>query len=150
MKNYKFTLFGAFLAVVYYVLNHGLDLDLFERLVSFLDNVEHLEIDEIIIGGFIILIFFHADLAVKRHRAVVEEEKSKIYRAMLFGVHHILNNFLHQLQYFRIKADATTGFDKNVLQLYDRMIDDTMRQVAAMGEVTELDEDSIRKSVMPR
>ena len=69
---------------------------------------------------------------------------------MLFGVHHILNNFLNQMQYFKIKAEATPGFEEDVIKLYDQMIEEATKQVAAMGDVAELDEESIRNSVIPR
>ena len=149
MQRYAVTLVGVGLSVVIYLLSVTFDIDLFERVVTFLEEVDHLELDEILLCGVIILVFASFDILRRRRAIEVAEEKAKIYRAMMFGVHHILNNFLNQMQLFRMTAENTPGFDGEILELYDRVILETKTQIEAIGSVSAVDDEEIRKSVLP-
>ena len=41
----------------------------------------------------------------------LENAKLRIYKAMLSSSHHILNNFIYQMDIFKITAEDTPGFD---------------------------------------
>ncbi len=78
-----------------------------------------------------------------------EREKIKIYKAMIQSTHHILNNFLHQMTIFKLTAEDTPGFDHKVLSLYEQIIGNATRQIAALSNITDIDEKSIRASIAP-
>ena len=150
MFRYAYTLCGILLAALITILSFFFNLDLFDRLARLLKQLEHLEVDEILVALIIILLFFQIDLFRKRHESVVDREKVKIYRAMLFGMHHILNNFLQQMQLFKLTAEKTPGFNREILKLYDQVIDETTQQIRAVGNVSKVDDKDIRQSVLPK
>ena len=79
-----------------------------------------------------------------------EREKIRIYKAMIQSTHQILNNFLHQMTIFKLTAEDTPGFDHKVLALYEQIIEDATRQIAALSNITDIDEKSIRASIAPQ
>ncbi len=68
---------------------------------------------------------------------------------MMNASHHILNNFLNQMYLFKITADETPGFPKDVIKLYDKIIKDTNDQITALGEIEEISDQEIRKCIKP-
>ncbi len=149
MRKLRWTLVGAALAIVIKLAALLLGLDLFERMVTALAALERFEVDELIIPAVIFLAFAFLDLIKKQEQQKVAREKLAIYSAMLASTHHILNNFLNQMQLFKMTARNTPGFDAEVLSLYDVVIEGASDQIEALSEVTEIDEASIRASVEP-
>ncbi len=150
MKNYRLTLIGFAVSVVVLVITIITDLDLFEILVSIIKRFEANEIDEYIISIIIFAFFVFYNL-IKRQRSLkIEVEKIKIYKAMMSSTHHILNNFLNQVQIFKMTAEETPGFDPEVLVLYDQIIESASAQIDALGNISNINEASIRKSVAPQ
>jgi hypothetical protein len=69
---------------------------------------------------------------------------------MMSAIHHILNNFLNQMQLFKMTAEDTPGFDHEILSLYDQIIDETSTQIGALSSITRINEVSISTSVSPQ
>jgi len=149
-KRYKITWFGLALAVLVGILSNIFDLDPFDNLVLLFQSVEDYEIDEIFIALIIFLLFLATDLILHQKDRKVEAEKVKVYKAMASSTHHILNNFLHQMQLFKMTADNTPGFDPRILQLYNTIINEATQQIEALSSISEINETAIQKSVMPR
>jgi len=150
MGKYKFTLAGLAVAFVVYFITIIFNVDLFETVIKFLDTFEKYEVDEFIIPRSLLSIFALIDLFRRQRLQKIEIEKTKIYKAMLSSTHHILNNFLNQMQLFRITAEDTPGFDPKVLSLYEVVIKDASTQIEALGGITSIDEASIHESVAPK
>ena len=51
---------------------------------------------------------------------------------------------------FKLTAEDTPGFDHKVLALYEQIIEDATRQIAALSNITDIDEKSIRASIAPQ
>ena len=149
MKRNWLTWTGIGIGLVILVLSKFYDLDLFDRLADFFETVEKYELDEFFIAGLIVLAFFTADLLLKERKRIIEHEKVKVYRAMLSSAHHVLNNFLNQMLLFKITAEETPGFDKEVLDLYDVIMEEANEQISALGSITEVSEDKIKEAVSP-
>jgi len=150
MKRHKLTAIGLILAVALYLLSVGFDFDLHERMLTLFDEFEAAEIDELIIPLTVFLGFCAADMFRRYSRLKLDLERAKIYEAMLSSTHHILNNFLNQMQLFRMTAEGVEGFPAEVLKLYDQIMAEATSQVAALGNVASVDPSSIRLSVAPR
>ncbi|MEM7584476.1 MAG: hypothetical protein AAF560_13895 [Acidobacteriota bacterium] len=148
-KQQGLTLIGLGIAVSALLLTVIFDLDLFERSVGLLEALERYEVDELVIPLLIFLVFALLDQIKNRRSHAVELEKVKIYRAMLTSTHHILNNFLNQMRLFQLTAKDTPGFDPEVLAFYERIVEDASTQIEALGSITEIDEVSIKRSVIP-
>ena len=150
IRRYKLTWIGLGIAVVILVYAHFVEVDPFDWLVDFFKSVEDYEVDEIFIGAFIFIICLAIDLIRQQRDQKVEQEKLKVYRAMISSSHHILNNFLNQMQLFKITAENTPGFDRDVLGLYDRIMKEATEQIKALSNVSEVSEKHIQESVMPK
>lgn len=150
MKNYRLTILGLVISVITWVVTIAFELDLFERMNSVLEDVEEYEIDELIIPLFIFSFFTLADSIRRRKYKTVELEKIKIYRAMMASTHHILNNFLNQMQLFKMTADRTPGFSPEILSLYEQIISEASRQIEDLGNITSISESEIENSIIPK
>lgn len=150
MKEYKLTLIGLFVALLMSVAAIVFELELFEKLVALMHEIEHFEIDELILPVMVALIFAVIDLFRRHNRHKVEVEKVKIYQAMIFSTQHILNNFLNQMQLFKMRAETTPDFDQTVLKLYDRVIEDAQMQIQGLSSLTQVTEKEIKDAVTPK
>ena len=150
MKKYKLTLIGLVISAVVLLGALSFDVDLFEIIVSVLMEFDKFEVDEFILPISILGIFTFFDLIRRQREHRVEIEKNKIYKAMMYSNHHILNNFLNQVQLFKMTAEETPGFDPEVLSLYDQTIKDASSQIEALGSIISIDEESIHASIAPQ
>ena len=150
MKKYKFTLIGLLISVTILLYTLTNDVDLFEKTLNYLHKLEVFEVDEFIIPSFIFGLFVLFDMLKLRKEYKVEHEKIKIYKAMMSSTHHVLNNFLNQMQLFKITAESIPDFDPDILVLYDQIMKDANEQIDALGSITSIDEVSIRSSVTPK
>jgi hypothetical protein len=112
--------------------------------------MEHYEIDELFVGALIFLVFFTVDLLRLQREQKVEHEKNKVYKAMIASSHHILNNFLNQMQLFKITAESTPGFDQEILAMYDTIMKEASDQIKKLSDISEVSETSIKEAVMPK
>lgn len=150
VRKYALTYVGLGLGLAVLLASLGFDLDVFENLVAFLESSERYEVDELLLACFIFAGFAAADQFRRRRERRIEMEKLKIYKAMLFSTHHILNNFLNQMLIVRLAAEDTPGFDPAVLAHYEQIIRDTSAQIAALGKLARVDAETILESVEPR
>ena len=150
MKQYKLTIVGLGLAFTIASISILFDIDFFEKVMELIESLESFEIDEFIIPLFILLIFSLLDQIRRQNLQKIENEKIKIYEAMMFSTHHILNNFLNNMQLFKMTAEDTPEFDPEVLSLYDLVIKDASTQIEELGNITTIDETSIHASVTPK
>jgi len=150
LKQYKLTFIGLVLSVVFLTGILILDLDIFELFIESMENLEHLEIDELIIPLLIFFIFAFLDMKRRQKAQLVEIEKIKIYKAMLYSSHHVLNNFLNKMQYFKMTAEEMPEFNPKVLVLFDSTIDEASEQIQALSNISKIDEASIHASVLPQ
>jgi len=79
-----------------------------------------------------------------------EEEKRKVFYTTMRAVHHILNNFLQKMMYFRLdKIESDLLSEEEQIQ-YDEMIRVTTEQIKKLGEITNINTDEIEKTVYPK
>ena len=79
-----------------------------------------------------------------------EEEKIAVYKAMLGASNHILRNYLTKMQTFRVEAERCEGFNKEVLELYDAMINDTVRQLQNLDDIQTPSKENVEARYKPR
>ncbi len=150
MKNLKLTFIGGLVSVCFLIISIVFDMDLFEQLLLTLEDLEKYEIDELFIPFMIFFVFAFLDFIKWQKSHKVDLEKIKIHRAMMSSTHHVLNNFLNQMQLFKMTADDTPGFDPRVLSLYNQIINEASGQIEALGSLSEINESTIAAAVAPR
>ena len=150
MKNFKWTIFGVASACAVYLITMVFDLELYENMVTALEDLEHYEIDELILPFAVLVIFGIFDMHSRNKAQKLDSEKAKIYKAMLSSTQHILNNFLNQMQLFKLTAQKTPDFDPRILSMYDEIIEGASAQIQALGNITQIDAKVIHESVAPK
>jgi len=148
MNKYKLTLIGLGLSVFIYLINIALGLDLYEYFVFLLINIEQFKFGELVIPAAIFLLFIYLDAHRRKKKNLVENAKLDIYKAMLSCSHHIINNFMYQMDLFKITAEDTPGFDTQILSFYEDIISNTSHQIYSLSNLENIDEFSIRTSIL--
>lgn len=146
MGRISYTWIGAILALSVYFINIIFEFELFESFVRLLESAEHLEIDELFIPIFVFVIFLGIDTNKKMKEQAIFEQKNMLFKSMMRAVHHILHNFLNQMQFFRMEGERL-GFPEETLKLHDTMIEDTLLQIEALGKVEDMTPEGIDKSI---
>ncbi|WP_025741723.1 hypothetical protein [Aquimarina pacifica] len=148
MNNYKLTIVGLVLSSFLYFTSVFLELEVFEQLINFLIRLKHHGFDSVLIPLLVFFGFVYIDHRRRHKESLIEKTKLKIYKAMLTSSHHILNNFIYQMDIFKVTAEDTPGFDTQILAFYEDIIDNTSDQIYSLSNITTIDEFSIRTSVM--
>lgn len=78
---------------------------------------------------------------------VKENEKREIYVSILNASHHILNNLLNQLLLFKIEAERSLDFDKNILRQFNDAFSEAYNHVNNLANISDLSSKSIKKSI---
>lgn len=90
-----------------------------------------------------------AELHIADQKSLAEREKQEIYVSMTHASQHVLNNLLNQLQLFKLAADQSSDFDRDILALFDSATSEASELIARLSSVTELSRHNIQKSVAP-
>ena len=153
-RRYKLTFIGMAVALLLLGIVVIFEIDIGDMLIDALVSTEKYELDELFLSALVFLGFLMIDLFQQQKKQKIEKEKEQeritIYTAMLSSAHHILNNFLNQMQIVKITADDTPGFDKKVLDLYDTIMQDAKKQIQELSNLTEITEETIKESVTPK
>lgn len=150
LSKFRITIIGLIISLLLYISVHFFGLELFEAFVEFVEKHEDYELDEIIIPIIILLISVSINIFIANRDKDAQIEKYKIFRAMLNSLHHIINNFLNQAQIVRIEAEKSKDFNKEILKLYEGIIDEASELTKSLESANYLDEDSITDSVKPK
>lgn len=123
------------------------DIDYFEIFFQWIMNFEAFELDEFVFPFFIIIFFLMFDLVTYKKELKIKAEKEVIYKAMVQASDHVLKNCLNQMQLVKYAAEETPGFDPEVLEKFDTIVDQAVTQLASLGKIEEVDKETIGKSI---
>jgi ferritin-like metal-binding protein YciE len=70
------------------------------------------------------------------------------YHSTLRAAHHVVNNFLNQVQLFQFEAERLPDFDPELRVLYGQVLEETAAQLRQLERVTELTEENILNAAM--
>lgn len=76
-----------------------------------------------------------------------EKEKIDLFYSTMRAVHHILNNFLNKMQFFKYAAEESGNFKEEVLSEYDRVIQEATQEIQKLSAISKITEDEIEKTV---
>ncbi len=117
--------------------------------IQFLTGLESRHLDTLVFPISILFAFSIAQLLINRRYEIIEAERAEIYRAMLRSTHHVLNNFLNNMMLFKLTAEATPEFPRDIVDLFDQVIRDASAQVQSLSTIDKIDAESILDSVAP-
>ena len=111
------------------------------------------EFNELWMRGIIFVLLIAFGIFADYHTnkiAQKDSEKYDVYIAMLSATHHILNNFINNMILFRGEAENSKDFDRDILTLYDQVIDDTSEQIKNLENINEPDKEIIERKYKPQ
>lgn len=149
MNNHRYTFIGIIFATTFWLIDSSLHFLLYEeKTFEFIPS----EFNELwmrtAIFVMVIALGTYADYHTKK---IIQKEleKSKIFFATIHATHHILHNFLNKMQLFRIAAEKSSDFDKDILLLHDHVIQDTITQIKRLESIADITEQDINDSLFP-
>lgn len=80
-------------------------------------------------------------------RMMQQKEKEDLFYSVMKAVHHILNNFLNKMLFFKLAAEENKNFKEDVLSEYERVIRETSVQIQRLGDIDNISEEEIEKTV---
>jgi hypothetical protein len=113
--------------------------------VRYLTHVQILKgLFYVVISGA--LIFFLMRRAWNR-QIRAEEQKQKVFRKTIEGAHHILLNYLNQMQLVTLEAEKCAGFDRDTLKLSQKISEDASTALMKLAAVEQLTTSRIEDAV---
>ncbi len=86
---------------------------------------------------------------VHRVKLRIEKQKREVFDATMHSTQHVLNNLMNQMQLVFVEAEGGTGLSEETLAVLRNAIIESRDQVRKLGELRELDADSIEHAVDP-
>lgn len=122
-----------------------------EFITSSADSLSHLQTYKgwffIFITSLLLLLLIrksHLELETKNR------EKVEVFDATIRAMHHILNNFLQKMTYFKVIAETSHPEREEALKQYDAVIQETAGQILKLGEISQITPKEIEKAVFKR
>jgi len=100
----------------------------------------------IYVGLSALLIFFLVKSAWDR-RAAQERDKHEVFSKTVEGAHHILLNYLNQMQLVRMEAERCKDFDPELLKLARAISDEATTALMKLDAVERLTAGNIHQAV---
>jgi len=69
-----------------------------------------------------------------------------IYKSMIHASHDVLNGLLNQMQLFKMEAQKSKDFDRDVIKLYDNAIKQASDLADTFSRIEHMSEENIKSS----
>ncbi|MBL4613659.1 MAG: hypothetical protein JKY27_02130 [Magnetovibrio sp.] len=144
VQNYKVTGVVVVFGALYLPLTAAYKLNLFEHIVvlfhyllELVDNSEFVEATPVMM---FVMVAVYVDLFCLRRktrrqrddvqqRIDVAQQRIQVMRETLVVVHHVVHNFLNNLQLFRFEAERSGALTPQSLQMFDDLIIETVQNI---------------------
>lgn len=106
---------------------------------------------ELVKGWFYVVlssavIFYLTREAFRQHDAA-SKEKAEIFHSTIRGAHHVLLNYLNQMQLVTLEAERVEGFDKDILKLSQTLSEEAALELRRIGEIQDISSEAINSEV---
>jgi hypothetical protein len=116
------------------------DSDFIKLNLKILDKIGKHRLDDILVGFALLFAGIIVDRWLsnrrKQRQLEVAAERLKILHATMRTVQDIVNNFLNNIQFFRMEAEGT--LPEETLQQLDAAVEQAARQIRALGNLDEV------------
>lgn len=100
----------------------------------------------VIVTTLLLYVLIMRDMARARKQ---EQEKRDIFSATVKAAHHILNNFLNQMMLFKMEAEESDDFGKDVVEMYEEVMVEAQTQIKNLSAITDITTEQIEQSIAP-
>ena len=144
ISHCKATLFSLLIGLGIYLLAVLFDLDLFEAINKFLASLEKYEVDELVIVLFLLIFGLTFDLIQnvkeKQHLLDIRNQRLRVLKATMTTVLHIVNNFLNNLQLFRMEAEEKQLLSSESMATMNNGIQATSTKLKILADLDDTPE----------
>lgn len=117
----------------------------------FAPNTKVLTFLQTIKGGFYVLVsgflIFHLTKKSFNEHLEKDREKFRIFRKTLQSVHHILLNYLNQMQLVTLEAERSKDFDKEIIVLSREISEEARKEIMKLDQIDAVTSDQIESVV---
>jgi hypothetical protein len=116
------------------------DFDLVKVNLAFLEGIKKRSVDDIVVAVALIFVGITIDMSKRRGRrqAEIKEQRLRVLKATMRTVQDIVNNFLSNVQLFRMGAEG--ALPEEILKQFDGIVEEAAKQIRALGNVDEVNE----------
>ena len=147
--RFRWSIAGIAVGLFYYCNAAVQNVDGFEWILPYLQNWDHFELDELLLGISLTTLFLFFDCVLILRSNQLELERARIYRATLDSTHHIMNNFLNQAQLLELVAEDCPHIDPEIISMYHSTIAEAMQQLEKLDNLEKIEPERIRQAVSP-
>ena len=90
------------------------------------------------------------DILIAHEHSLREKEKLEIYLSMARAAHHILNNLLNQFQLFKLEAEKSNDFGRDIIQSFIDSTDEANNLLNKLSNIPLITSEKINESVAPK
>lgn len=142
--GFKTTYVTALIGILIWLVTYFFNVEVFEHLVALLNKLEQHEADEIALSAFLISIGLVIDLFIlKKNREkhiTVQKHRLRVLKSTMTTVQEIVNNFLDNIQLFRMEAEEKAALDPESVQLIDFAIFEIADKLRRIGDLESVPE----------
>ena len=151
LKSYPATLVSLLAGGLLFAVSIIFNLDFFELFVQSLHNMEHFEIDEIIIPLFITLIGVSIDVYKisidKRNAAQLSEAKLESLQTTMRTVQDIVGNSMNNLILYTMEAKETGTLSEQSINDLENLINNTAKKIDRLASIKEIRERKLEDKI---
>lgn len=93
------------------------------------------------------LVIFYLTRSAFRQHETASDEKTKIFHSTISGAHHVLLNYLNQMQLITMEAERVEGFDKDIVELSRTLSKEAAMELKRIGDIQDISSESINSEV---
>jgi len=75
------------------------------------------------------------------------EEKNQLFKTTMRVVHHILNNFLLKMTFFKQAAEESKAIEEETIKIFDKVIFETAEELKKLGNIENPTDEKVNKAV---
>jgi hypothetical protein len=122
-------------------------LDFINLNIKILDGIKKHRVDDLLVGFALLSAGVMVDKwrLRKRRRLEMAQERLEVLHATMRTVQDIVNNFMNNIQFFRMEAEGALPEEK--LKQLDAVIEQAAKQIRALGSVDEVREKQMASGV---
>jgi len=77
----------------------------------------------------------------------IVEEKNQLFKTTMRAVHHILNNFLLKMTFFKQAAEESKAIEEETIKIFDKVIFETAEELKKLGNIENPTDEKVNKAV---
>lgn len=79
----------------------------------------------------------------------ISHDLERIHPTLVYAMQHVLNNFISGMELMRMEAQSCKGFDRQVLDLYDESLRESVQKIQKVADAKDFTQAGIWQQLYP-